>query len=227
MISYWNGRFWGFSFSNPGLLFFSARVDSSNSEIPVGVAEECWPLVNTIPIPDTDGIGTGTCVVGSNLFALTSKGIYTVTGSNPASYQMQRVTSKGNGAYQIATCALPGEDTNSADVLVHAGNDRRVYFLFGAGGGVACSYPIQDQIDAPIASSAACPAAFVMLAVYHNEQGTYLLVGVRGQEGTHVYDVERQIWFNWNLGKGHGSSSGNYAMVEGLFRLRNRFFFAT
>jgi hypothetical protein len=140
----WDGRFWGSRPSVPGLLYFSAKNDPN--ELAIGVGEECWPLTYTVPIPEDSGRMTGSRPVGSNLVIETEKAIFAVLGNAPTNYTLQRLSVKGRGTSQFATATLPGEDANSADILLHFGNDSRLYFLFGPGGDLSYSYPIQDAL---------------------------------------------------------------------------------
>ena len=143
-VSYWDGRFWGSRTSQPGLLYFSSKNDPN--ELPIGVGEECWPAPYNIPISEDNGRITGTRAVGSTLYCLTEKSLFVVLGNAPANYTVVRVSSKGRGADQLSACTLPGEDNNSGDILVHFGNDSRMYFLYGPGGDVSMTYPIQDKL---------------------------------------------------------------------------------
>jgi hypothetical protein len=143
-VSAWDGRFWGSRASVPGLIYYSAKNDPS--ELPVGVGEECWPLPYTIPIPEDSGSITGTRPVGGNIVIETEKSLFYVVGNAPENYTILRLSSKGRGSSHFACVTLPGEDANSADVLVHFGNDARLYFLFGPGGDLSYSYPIQNRL---------------------------------------------------------------------------------
>jgi hypothetical protein len=209
---YWDGRFWASSQTQIGLLFFSARSTfgasttlGANEDINCGVAEECWPPIFTRPIPDADGKITGLRVVGGTLMVLTDKAIYAVYGSNQTNYGLSKVSSKGAGTSHFATCVIPGEDVNASDVLVHFGNDGRLYFLFGSGGDFPVSYPIQPDLEVA-GASAATATVFTM----HNSTSTYVgLVPVPG--GTlYLYDLERKIWIK------SGFSAYGTGVVEGL-----------
>jgi len=209
--TFWDGRFWGSDPTQPGLVFFSARNDFSAQELTVGVGEESWPLTYTLPIPDTDGRMTGSRVVGQAIFILTDRGTYQVLGNSWNTYRLSRVTSKGGGANHFASASLPGEDMNSSDILVHLGNDRRLYYLFGPGGDVSYSYPIQDQVDAVYPPWAATE-------ILHNSEGTFLLMCLR-TSNVFAFDVERQTWFTWT-----SSRFSITSMYEGLFNGTLTFF---
>jgi hypothetical protein len=217
LIAYWDGRFWGTSQTQIGLLFFSARSTfgvtttlGANEDINCGVAEECWPPLFTRAIPDSDGRITGLRVVGGTLMVLTDNSIYAVYGSNQTSYGLSKVSSKGKGTSHFATCVIPGEDVNATDVLVHFGNDGRLYFLFGSGGDFPISYPIQAELDAAIAAGALGPSQ-ATLGVMHTAVSTYIVfVPVPGGY-RYLYDLERKIWLKSIL------NVYGYGYVEGLF----------
>ncbi len=204
-IAYWDGRFWGTSQTQIGLLFFSGRSAGNNEDISVGVAEECWPLNFTRAVPEADGRITGLRTVGNNLFVLTDNNIYAVVGNAQTNYGLSRVSSKGNGAAHFATCVLPAEDVNSTDVMVHYGNDRRIYFLFGSGGDFCISYPIQNELDALGWSSASAN-----LSVWHTSVSTFVVLTFPGSY-RYMYDVERKIWLK-TLFQYYGTG-----MCEGLY----------
>ena len=209
-IQYWDGRFWGAASSQIGILFFSARSSIGNPEdgITVGVPEECWPVGFTRNIPESDGRVTGLRAVGGNLFVLTDNNIYAVVGGNSTSYSLTRVSSKGHGTSHFATCVLPAEDVNSTDVLVHYGNDGRLYFLFGSGGDFPISYPIQSFIDAYNYG-----ASNVTVGVVHTGVSSYIYLNLNpayyGSNLPFYYDLERKIWVNAIATLGTG-------FVEGL-----------
>jgi hypothetical protein len=184
-IAYWDGRFWGASQTQIGLLFFSGRSAGNNEDVSVGVPEECWPTNFTRVIPESDGRITGLRTVGNNLFVLTDNNIYAVIGNSRDTYGLTRVSAKGNGTSHFATCVLPAEDTNSTDVLVHFGNDSRLYFLFGSGGDFPVSYAIQDQL-------AGIAASQVSVGLLHAYQTTYIVLLTPA--GQFFYDLERKIW---------------------------------
>jgi hypothetical protein len=208
-ISYWDGRFWGASPSNPGLLYYSARNEPA--EVTVGVAEECWPLVNTLPVADSDGEITGTRVVADQLFISTGQKIYNIRGNAPGNYIMSAVSSKGIGGSHFSMTTLPGEDNNSGDVLAHMGNDGKLYFLYGPGGDVSYSLPIQDQFRLTTGPKSA--SQFVV-SMFHSSKGTYVAVGdLSNHLYTYLFDVDRKWWFKmtipaYALGEGKTQNDG-------------------
>jgi hypothetical protein len=216
-IAYWNGRFWGSSVSNPGLLYFSAKNDPG--EITIGVAEECWPAINTLPVEDNDGVITGCRVVGSSLYVMTGQKIYFVRGSDPINYQLLPVSSKGTGTQHFATTTMPGEDQNSSDILVHMGNDGHMYFLYGPGGDVSYSYPIQDQFR--LAGGPKLSSNF-FLSMFHSIKNTYVVVGDATGGGTTAwfYDIDRKIWMRTSIGYGPFAegvtTNDGYVFVTGV-----------
>jgi hypothetical protein len=210
LIAYWQGRFWGVSQTQIGLLFFSARSAGNNEDISVGVPEECWPLNFTRAIPESDGRITGLRTVGDNLFVLTDNSIYAVVGSTKDDYGLSKVSSKGKGTAHFATCVIPGEDVNSTDVMVHFGNDGRLYFLFGSGGDFCVSYALQDRFDGLGATS-----ANVNLGTIHTSVSTFIMVGI-GTSALYLYDIERKIWTISPPIDGV-AGFGPTAYVEGLF----------
>jgi hypothetical protein len=200
-IAYWDGRFWGASQTQIGILFFSARSAGNSEDVSAGVPEECWPPNFTRVIPESDSRITGLRTVGNNLFVLTDNNIYAVVGSNRDNYGLFKVSSKGKGTSHFNTCVIPGEDVNSTDVMVHVGNDHRIYFLFASGGDFDISYPIQDQF-------ALFPVTAV--GVQHTNVSTYVVVS--NAFNVFLYDLERKIWLTRTLPDGFGA--GAYA--EGL-----------
>lgn len=204
--TYWQGRFWGASQTQIGLIFYSCRSAGNNEDTTIGVPEECWPTDFTLPIPESDGRVTGFRTVGDNLFVLTDNSIYAIVGSSKLDYRLSKVSSKGKGASHFATCVIPGEDVNSTDVLVHFGNDGRLYFLFGSGGDFPISYAIQGELDALGAK-----ASTANVAVWHTSVSTYVvLVPVAGAT-RYLYDLERKVWLK-SIFTQYGSG-----MVEGLY----------
>jgi hypothetical protein len=214
-IQYWDGRFWGASSTQVGILFFSCRVDANTSDTTVGVPEECWPLLFTRAIPESDGRITGLRTVGNTLVVLTDNNIYTVTGNQYNTYGLVRVPAKGHGTSHFATCVIPAGDLGTDDVLVHFGNDSRLYFL-GSSGDFPISYPIQNAIGLYPGN---VTAQGVTLSVVHNGTSGYVVMGLpstAAQPGEYWYDLERQAWFlvaNGALSSGNGAS----ARIEGLY----------
>lgn len=202
-IAYWDGRFWGASQTQIGVLFFSGRSAGNNEDISVGVPEECWPPNFTRVIPESDGRITGLKTVSENLFVLTDNNIYAVQGNNRDNYRLIRVSGKGRGTSHFLTAVLPSEDVNASDVLVHYGNDLRLYFLFGTGGDYAISYPIQDQLTGAI-GTVNC------LGVQHTITSTYVVLCTNFL--VFLYDVERKVWLTRKLPDNFGAAS----YVEGL-----------
>jgi hypothetical protein len=201
-IAYWDGRFWGASQTQIGLLFFSGRSAGNNEDISVGVPEECWQPTFTRVVPESDGRITGLRTVGNNLYVLTDNNIYAVVGGDRDTYGLTRISSKGHGTSHYATCVLPAEDVNSTDVLVHFGNDGRLYMLFGSGGDFAISYPIQDQII-----SSGSTASTVNVGAIHTKDSSYIYLSLVNRV-VFWYDLERKIWSkSWFL---------TSAFIEGL-----------
>jgi hypothetical protein len=179
----------------------------------VGVPEECWPLNFTIALPETDGRVTGFRTVGDNLFVLTDNSIYAVVGQDVSTYVLSKVSAKGKGTSHFATCVIPGEDVNSTDVLVHFGNDGRLYFLFGSGGDFPISYPIQGELDAlGFGSLGSQAAASVTLGVMHTSLTAYIVMVPVAGGNRYLYDLERKIWIKTSaLGYGTGYVEGLYS----------------
>src|ERR1035438_8233768 len=65
--------------------------------------EECWPLLFTRAIPESDGRITGLRTVGNTLVVLTDNNIYTVTGNQYNTYGLVRVPAKGHGTSHLPT----------------------------------------------------------------------------------------------------------------------------
>lgn len=199
--TYWDGRFWGSSNTQIGILFFSARNDSEvTGEISVGVGEESWPLEYSRSIPGSDGRITGLRVVGRNLFVLTDLSIYQVVGASPDTYALYKVTSSGAGTSHFATCEIPGTDINAGgDVLAYMGNDRRLHFLFANSGDYPQSYPIQDALDYVFGLFPAfAPSTLTQLNVMHTSDGTYLVAQiniVNTDLGIVMFDLDRKLWY--------------------------------
>lgn len=221
---YWNGRFWGASTSQVGILFYSARNDGVvTNEIPVGVGEESWPRIFTLNVPGDDGRITGLRVVGNSLIVLTDLSIYQVVGSSPGTYGLFKLTARGGGTSHFAACEIPGTDTNAGgDILAYMGNDGRVHFLFTNGGDYPQSYAIQDKIDAYFAtlSLPSYPkSTWSNLAMMHTPDATYLVVQLFGgslyPDGPlFLYDLDRKVWFGTEPSVG---GFGSAAFVEGLY----------
>jgi hypothetical protein len=188
---YWDGRFWGASQTQVGLVFFSCRSSGNTEDTTIGVPEECWPLNFTLNLPEADGRVTGLRTVGNNLFVLSDNNIYAVIGSDKLSYGLARVSAKGHGTAHFATAVIPAEDVNSTDVLVHYGNDNRLYFLFGSGGDFQVSYPIQTLLN-----GAGGVIGNVTVGVVHTAVSTYVFLNVPGGGaiGPLYYDLERKLW---------------------------------
>jgi hypothetical protein len=197
--TYWEGRFFGSSTSNPGVLYWTALA---GQEIDFyGVPEECWPPLNTLTIPETDGSITGLRTVGSALLVMTQNNIYQLvynTTNTSAPFRLQRLSAKGSGTNHWASATMPGEDAQSGDILIHFGNDKRLYLLYGAGGDIPISYPVQDifnQFTDP---------TLVRVGVRHTSDATYIVV-LPGQISgvgfpktdvweAYLYDVDRKVW---------------------------------
>ena len=202
--TYWNGRFWGASNTQVGILFYSARnysVTSPFNEIDLGVGEESWPLGNTLNIPGSDGRITGLRVVADSLFVLTDLSIYQVVGSTPNQYYLYKATARGGGTSHFATCEIPGTDTNAGgDILAYVGNDGRVHFLFSGGGDYPQSYPIQDLLDDAFNQAGSVQKSFAAnLGIMHRSDATYLVLQIFSTVPTDLiaflFDLDRKIWF--------------------------------
>lgn len=199
--TYWDGRFWGSSNTQIGILFFSARNDSDvTGEISVGVGEESWPPEYSRAIPGSDGRITGLRVVGRSLFVLTDLSIYQVVGASPDTYALYKVTSSGAGTSHFATCEIPGTDINAGgDVLAYMGNDRRVHFLFANSGDYPQSYAVQNALDNVFSTYPAFPPSTLsQLNVVHTSDGAYLVVQVNvvGTDlGIVMFDLDRKLWY--------------------------------
>jgi hypothetical protein len=200
--TYWDGRFWGASATQVGILFFSGRSAGNNEDISVGVAEECWPLNFTRVIPESDGRITGLRAFSGVLAVLTDNNIYIVQSGTRDTYALSRISGKGHGTSHFLTTVIPSEDANGADVLVHFGNDGRLYFLMGGGGDYQISYPIQDQLGGP--------ALVTCVGVQHTSTSSYVILSTIFQ--IFLYDLERKIWLQRTLPDGFGAG----AYVEGL-----------
>ena len=214
-IAYWDGRFWGASNGTIGILFFSCRVDVNTADTTVGVPEECWPAIFTRAIPEADGRITGLRTVGNTLCVLTDNNIYTVSGSQYTDYTLTRVPAKGRGTSHFATTVIPAGDLGTDDVLVHFGNDSRLYFL-GSSGDFPISYPIQNAIGQYPGN---VTANGVVMSVIHNGTSGYVVMGLPStavQQGEYWYDLERQVWFFVDTGIMNGAVSAA-SRVEGLY----------
>lgn len=210
-IAYWDQRFWMADNQSIGILFMSKS--SQEMLYIAGVAEECWPQspLYERAIPDSDGKITGLKTVGQNLFVETDLAIYAVVGSGPSpnNYSLVRISAKGSGTEQFATANLPSEDSQSGDVLVHLGNDNRVYFLYGSGGDLSYSYPIQDVLSDKFFPWV---PRDVNVSVWHNPKATYVMVTKRNASNppyAFLYDLDRKIWLQQLL--------PTYSFTEGLY----------
>lgn len=207
--TYWEGRFFGASTTNPGLLYWTATAGQEIDNY--GVAEECWPPTNLLPVPESDGTITGIKTVGAALIVETQNNLYQVdynTSNTTSIFRLKRLSAKGSGTSHFATATLPGEDAQSGDILVHFGNDQRLYLLYGAGGDVPISYPVQDVFDLFIDPS------LVRVGIRHDENSTYIVVLANqtsvGQPPPNLlYDIDRKLWLVY--------VGPNAAYTEGLF----------
>ena len=201
-IAFWDGRFWMADNVSIGILFLS----KSSQEMVgvVGVAEECWPqnILYQRTIPDSDGRITGLRTVGGNLFVTTDLAIYAVTGVGPGNYTLERISAKGSGTTQLATANLPAEDSQSGDVMVHYGNDQRLYFLYGQGGDLSYSYPIQDQFTANPTPAFWWKPESTSVGIVHDKRATYVLMSkTNAYEPPYsfLYDLDRKVWLETTL----------------------------
>lgn len=211
-IAYWDGRFWMADYASIGILFLS----KSSQEMVgvVGVSEECWPqnILYQRTIPDSDGKITGLRTVGRNLFVTTDLAIYAVTGSGPGDYALERISAKGSGTANLATANLPAEDSQSGDVMVHFGNDQRLYFLYGQGGDLSYSYPIQDQFTASAFPAFWWKPETTSVGIVHDKRATYVLLSKTDAYEppySFLYDLDRKVWLETSLPP--------YSYVEGLY----------
>lgn len=209
--TYWENRFFGASSSNPGILYWTAIAGQEIDNY--GVAEECWPPLNTLPIPESDGTITGIRTVGASLIVATQNNLYEVdynTTNTTSIFRLKRLSAKGSGTTHFATATLPGEDAQSGDILVHFGNDKRLYLLYGAGGDIPISYPVQD-----IFNTITNPSQ-VRVGVRHDQNATYIVV--MPNQGTNLaasflptflYDLDRKVWLE--------VTTGQSCYTEGIF----------
>jgi hypothetical protein len=186
------------------------------NEVAYGVPEECWNPLNTVPVPESDGVITGIKTVGASLIVLTQNNLYEVrygTGTSTSVFRLQRLSAKGQGGGQFASATLPGEDAQSGDILIHYGNDNRIYLLYGAGGDIPISYPIQDYANGfgysngVFSTSRWSPGANVN--VWHDKRATYIIVQPAVGIFTYLYDIDRKIWLTTQI------PTGTFA--QGLF----------
>lgn len=204
-IAYWDGRFWGAPNGQIGILAFSARSSATNEDISIGVAEECWPPTFTRSIPEADGRITGLRTVANNLFVLTDNNIYAVVGGSKTNYGLTRISGKGHGTSHFNTTILPSEDSNSSDVLVHMGNDKRLYFLFGSGGDYQISYPVQNYVTNDTVN---------FVGVQHTVTSTYVIVGLNNN--IMLYDVERKLWSFFGAIQAGGATAYCEGLINGV-----------
>ncbi len=187
--TYWQGRFFGSSTSNPGILYWSSIATETGG---YGVPEECWNPLSTIPIPESDGVIVGMKAVGGSLLVFTQNNIYQVQNTTTIPiFSLQRLSAKGRGTSQTAIATLPGEDSSSGDILVHYGNDNRVYFLYGAGGDIPFSYPVQPSLNT------FGPSSNVGTGIFHNQHSTYIIIqSLTNLALTMIYDLDRKLWLS-------------------------------
>jgi len=213
-IAYWDGRFWMADNISIGVVWMSKSTQEMSQT--VGVAEECWPQTPAFQrtIPDSDGRITGLKTIGPNLYITTDLAIYSVTGQGlgPTNYGLERISAKGSGTTLLATANLPAEDSQSGDVMVHFGNDQRLYFLYGNGGDLSYSYPIQDQFTANPTPAFWWKPESTSVGVIHDKRATYVLVAKTDAYEppySFLYDLDRKVWLETSLPP--------YSYVEGLY----------
>lgn len=216
-FEYWDQRVWANTLSTPWRLRFSG----DSAQIPLGVAEECWPDLNYLDIPGNDGKITGMRVVGSSLLVCTNSRIYYIE-SNGGGYRLVQLSSRGQAVNHFAIDEHPGDSTNDSASAIYVSADNRLWRHFPGGKIVDIGWQIQDKLDAVQRSGTNRPFLVNVLPLGKN---WLLVVGIRNQANTaynvFFYDFDTALWYDWGYG-GIGSSVPTNTVGGGFNFVQNK-----
>lgn len=208
-MAFWDGRVWVVSVSTPYRLQYSG----SPSQIPLGVAEECFPALNFKDLTADDGFFTGLRVVGASLLAGSERYLFVVDGSSEATYRLTRISSRGAGVDFWAMDEHPGDSTEQSASAIYLSRDKRLWRQYPGGRIEDIGAPIQDKLDL-INTNQLRP---VVVRVVQVRKSWLLFVGIRitppGATERYsylVYDFDHQTWHDFGYGLGLFDDDSNY-----------------
>jgi hypothetical protein len=184
-MAYWKGRLW----INPTQAPWSIIYSGDEVQILVGVAEESFPIRNSLAIANEDNRVMGMKVIGPYLVITTEKQAYYVAGYNETNFALLPFASTMYGVGDKQMAELPA-DTGDSSNVVYLGRDKKLYVLAPGTGAISLSEPISDQISGKVITLADYQSCRVHVA--HVEQRRLAILRIPGQ--CLAYDLERKVW---------------------------------
>ena len=194
-LAVWQSRMWGlkpFDATNGPRVYWTPTIE----EVPFGVAEECWPAINSRRLDETTGlISLGSAAGRDALLIQTTRGDYSVRGFDNSDLTVYLLPTRESGGFQYGAVGVAGE-------MVQFYRDKRLLVNGQDDADSDLGREIQDKLDsvkdsiitkARLFRFAAKNMNYLMLSVPKNSSST-------ANDYTYIFDLDRRALYEWNFG---------------------------